>query len=81
MFLSLLWECTLVAGKANSILGCSRKSLASRTRELILPLYSALLKPHLECWVQFWASQYKIGIGVSLAKWCRDWSIFPVRIV
>ena len=50
--LNMTLQCALAAQKPNRILGCIKRGVASRLREVILPLYFALLRPHLESCIQ-----------------------------
>jgi len=55
---------------ANNILGCIKRRVASRLTEVILPLYSSLVRPHPESFVRLWNPQHKknmelLGAGLE----------------
>ena len=56
--LNMSQQCALTAQTAN--LGCIKRSTDSRLREVILPLYSTLVRPHQEYCIQLWGSQKDI---------------------
>ena len=51
--LNMSWQCVLVVQKASHILGCSKRRVNNKLREVTVLLYSALVRPHLEYCVQF----------------------------
>ncbi|KAK4805376.1 LOW QUALITY PROTEIN: hypothetical protein QYF61_003949 [Mycteria americana] len=65
------------AQKATHILGCIKRSVASRLREVILPLYSAPVRPELEYCVQLWRPQQRKDM--DLLEWVRRMATEMIR--
>ena len=55
-------NCIAVRNKAKRILGFTSRSVSNRTKDVILKLYLALVRPHLDYAVQFWSPYYRMDI-------------------
>ncbi len=51
-------QCKYSAGKVNLMLGFINRNFSFKTKDIILPLSTSLVRPHLEYAVQFWAPHH-----------------------
>ena len=47
-------QCRIAASKGNQILGMIRRNITYKEKGLIVPLYKAIVRPHLEYCIQAW---------------------------
>lgn len=62
--LDMSQQCILAAQMANCILACIKRGVRGSLRDMMVPLYSALMRPHLEYYIQVWGPQQKKNLGL-----------------
>ena len=55
-------HCGIAASKGNQILGLIRRTITYKEKQLIVPLYKAIVRPHLEYCIQAWRPYRKKDI-------------------
>jgi len=67
------------ARKANCVLGCIKTGVASREREVIVPLHSVLVRPHLEHPQHRKDVELLEWVQRRPQRWSEGWSTSPMR--
>ncbi len=56
-------QCKDATSKANRMLGFINRNFSFKNKDIILPLYISLIRPHLEYAVQFWSPHHAKDIA------------------
>ena len=57
-------QCRIAASKGNQVLGMIRRNITYKEKRLIIPLYKAIVSPHLEYCIQAWSPYLKKDIDM-----------------
>ena len=70
-------QCGIAASKGNQILGLIRRNITYKGKKLIIPLYKAIVRPHLEYCIQAWRPYRKKDIDTLERIQKRATKIIP----
>ena len=70
-------QCGIAASKGNQILGLIRRNITYKEKKLIIPLYKAIVRPHLEYCIQAWRPYRKKDIDTLERIQRRATKIIP----
>ena len=57
-------QCRIAASKGNQVLGMIRRNITYKEKSLIVPLYKAIVRPHLEYCIQAWNPHIRKDIDI-----------------
>ena len=60
-------QCGIAASKGNQIIGLIRRNITYKGKKLIIPLYKAIVRPHLEYCIQAWRPYLKKDIEICFS--------------
>ena len=58
-------KCCIAASKGNQIIGLIRRNITYKGKQLIIPLYKAIVRPHLEYCIKAWRSYRKKDVDTT----------------
>ena len=70
-------QCLEAANKANRALGFIARNFTYKSKQIVLPLYKSLVRPHLEYAVQFWSPYLLKDIEKLESIQCRATKLIP----
>ena len=70
-------QCGIAASKGNKIIGLIRRNITYKDKKLIIPLYKAIVRPHLEYCIQAWIPYRKKDIDTLERIQRRSTKIIP----
>ena len=61
-------QCRIAASKGNQILGMIRRNITYKEKGFSVPLYNAIVRPHLEYCIQVWRPYLRKDINIILVQ-------------
>ena len=65
-------QCGIAAAKVKQIIGLIRRNIVYKEKELIIPLYKTIVRPHLEYCIQTWRLYSKKDIDNYTRKSTKE---------
>ena len=61
-------QCRIAASKGNQVFGMIRINITYKEKSLIVPLYKAIVRPHLEYCIHAWSPYLRKDLEICLNK-------------
>ena len=74
-------QCRIAASKGNQVIGMIRRNITYKENSLIVPLYKAIFRPHLDYCIQAWNPHLRKDINMLEKIQRRATKLIPGRVI